>query len=384
MDPKEIRRTDRFAHFGVSSAAPRLGGRRRAAGAVRTRGRDLRHRHRRASRPARRAHGAPREGPGPRVARSWCPPSWRTPRPATSRCAFGLTGPNLCTVTACASANHAIGEALRYIRDGYSTSASPAARRPQPSRSRSPRSRRCRRSRRTPTPRPRRGRSTRRATGSCCPRARARWSSSPRRTRTPAARASTARSPATARRTTPSTSRPPTRRARARPWRWAGRCATRARRRTPSTYVNAHGTSTQLNDAAETPRSRRRSATTSPTRVAVSSTKSMTGHMLGAAGAVEARDLRARDRRRRRPADDPLRDARPRLRPRLRAERGARRLDVRLAMSNSFGFGGHNAVVAFAQGRVAPAARRRPLSRRTARARVRRTRASRCRAPGSP
>jgi 3-oxoacyl-[acyl-carrier-protein] synthase II len=32
---------------------------------------------------------------------------------------FGFTGPNLCTVSACSSSNHAIGEAMRYIRDGY-------------------------------------------------------------------------------------------------------------------------------------------------------------------------------------------------------------------------------------------------------------------------
>ena len=32
---------------------------------------------------------------------------------------FGFTGPNLCTVSACSSSNHAIGESLRYIRDGY-------------------------------------------------------------------------------------------------------------------------------------------------------------------------------------------------------------------------------------------------------------------------
>ena len=32
---------------------------------------------------------------------------------------FGLTGPNYCTVSACASSNHAIGEGMRLIRDGY-------------------------------------------------------------------------------------------------------------------------------------------------------------------------------------------------------------------------------------------------------------------------
>ncbi|MGW6455333.1 beta-ketoacyl-ACP synthase II [Streptomyces sp. NPDC055078] len=107
-------------------------------------------------------------------------------------------------------------------------------------------------------------------------------------------------------------------------------------------YVNAHGTSTLLNDAIECQAIREvlgEHATTIP----VSSTKSMTGHMIGAAGAVELIAAQSALTTGFVPptinCDNPL-DPEMNFVP----HRPQRR-DVRVAMSNSFGFGGHNAVL---------------------------------------
>ncbi len=117
-------------------------------------------------------------------------------------------------------------------------------------------------------------------------------------------------------------------------------------RRGERVYVNAHGTGTPLNDVAETLAVKQALGEEEARKAIVSSTKSMTGHMLGAAGAAEAIvciqtlnagmipptvGLTQPD-----PACDldyvPL---------------TARQAEVDLALSNSLGFGGHNACLAF-------------------------------------
>jgi 3-oxoacyl-[acyl-carrier-protein] synthase II len=110
-------------------------------------------------------------------------------------------------------------------------------------------------------------------------------------------------------------------------------------------YINAHATSTELGDRAETV-AIKRALGDHAARVAVSSTKSMTGHLLGAAGAVEAifSILAIRDGI---------------LPPTINLEHPdpacdldyvpgtAREAPVRIALSNSFGFGGTNGSLVF-------------------------------------
>jgi 3-oxoacyl-[acyl-carrier-protein] synthase II len=116
-------------------------------------------------------------------------------------------------------------------------------------------------------------------------------------------------------------------------------------------YVNAHGTSTQLNDAAETAALKLALGEERAKRVPVSSTKSAIGHLLGAAGAVEAVATIETLRTRVIPptlgyeVPDPELDldyvpgeARP-----LLAGNG----QPPAAISNSFAFGGHNVTLAF-------------------------------------
>ena len=110
-------------------------------------------------------------------------------------------------------------------------------------------------------------------------------------------------------------------------------------------YINAHGTSTILNDPIET-RAIRAVFDSHADRLAVSSTKSMVGHLMGAAGAVEAiACVKSLETGWVHPTinyehPDPECDLNY-------VPNQAQRLEPRVALSNSFGFGGHNGCLAF-------------------------------------
>jgi 3-oxoacyl-[acyl-carrier-protein] synthase II len=108
-------------------------------------------------------------------------------------------------------------------------------------------------------------------------------------------------------------------------------------------YINAHGTSTPIGDKSETI-AIKKSFGDHAKKLAVSSTKSMTGHLLGAAGGVEAVILALTLHHGVIPPTINLDKQDPELDldyvPNV-----SRKADVKTALSNSFGFGGHNATI---------------------------------------
>jgi len=112
-------------------------------------------------------------------------------------------------------------------------------------------------------------------------------------------------------------------------------------------YVNAHGTSTPLGDIAETVAIKRAFGDHAK-KVAVSSTKSMTGHLLGAAGGVEAVVTALALHNQVAPPTANLFNQDPACDLDY-VPNEARRMPLRAAMSNSFGFGGTNGTLIFAR-----------------------------------
>ena len=117
---------------------------------------------------------------------------------------------------------------------------------------------------------------------------RRRSSSRPPSTPRPAAPRSTPRSPARASPPTDTTSPSPTRRARAPPARCGWPSSDAGAEASDVVHINAHATSTPQGDVAEALAIRAALGDDAASQVAVTSTKSMTGHLLGAAGAVES------------------------------------------------------------------------------------------------
>lgn len=110
-------------------------------------------------------------------------------------------------------------------------------------------------------------------------------------------------------------------------------------------YINAHGTSTSYNDKFET-LAIKEVFGEHAYNVAISSTKSMTGHLLGAAGGVEAIFSILAIKEGIIPPTTNLETADPECDLDY-VPNEARKLDVRVALSNSLGFGGHNATIIF-------------------------------------
>ncbi|HZB02438.1 MAG TPA: beta-ketoacyl-ACP synthase II [Actinomycetota bacterium] len=345
LDPKEIRRTDRFSHYAI--AAGKLAWEDAGTPEV----------------PSERGgivfgtgiggletiliqHSVLLEkGPG-RVSPFMVPALMANAAAGHLAMKFGLTGPNYCTVSACASSNHAIGEGMRLIRDGYLdlciAGGSEAATLPLTVAAFS------QMTALTKNPDPEtasRPFDANRSGFVLSEGGAALILESEEHARARGARiycevAGYGMSDDAHHITAPD----PKGSGATLAMRWALEDA----KEDPGsvTYVNAHGTSTQLNDASETVAIKAALGDEVARQIAVSSTKSMTGHMLGAAGAVEGaicslvidRGVVPPTIHYETPDPDCDLDYVP---------NEAREMNVTLALSNSFGFGGQNACVAF-------------------------------------
>lgn len=110
-------------------------------------------------------------------------------------------------------------------------------------------------------------------------------------------------------------------------------------------YINAHGTATHANDEGESKAIDQ--VFGSDSHVRVSSTKGMTGHLLGAAGAIEAVLTVVALQNGQLPLNIGCFNQDPKCSVNLVTAENSDASNARYAISNSFGFGGHNAVLAF-------------------------------------
>ncbi len=345
LNPKEARRTDRFTQFALASVKlawedagnPEVVSERGGAvyatgiGGIET---------------LLLAHDLMREkGPG-RISPFMVPMLMANAPAGHVAMMFGLTGPNLCTISACASSNHAVGEGMRLIRDGYldlcvvggSESATlpltVAAFAQMTALTQNPDPETASR----PFDADRDGFVM--SEGACALVLESEEHAAARGARVYAEVAGYGASADAFHITAPDPKGSGAALSMHRALEDAGE--------EPSgvDYVNAHGTSTPLNDEAETVAIKVALGDDAARKVAVSSTKSMTGHMLGAAGAVEAAACALAIRHGVIPPTIHYRTPDPACDLDY-VPNEARDADVRLALSNSFGFGGQNASVAF-------------------------------------
>ena len=111
-------------------------------------------------------------------------------------------------------------------------------------------------------------------------------------------------------------------------------------------YINAHGTSTHLNDQMETTAFKRVFGDEQARKINISSTKPFHGHCLGATGAIEAAVTALAIKDGFVPATINYENPDPELDLNYTPNQGVNR-DIRVAMSTSLGFGGHNGVLVF-------------------------------------